>query len=951
MRVLQQVIVTAVLAGAFSAPVAAFDASAPVPADSAVTIGKLPNGMTYYIRHNGWPENRVELRLAVRAGSLVEDDDQRGLAHFVEHMAFNGSQNFPPGELVHYFESIGARLGPDLNAYTSFDETVYRLEVPVDRESLLERGIVMLADFAARLSFVDSEITQERGVVLEEWRGHLGAGERMSRLVLPVLYQGSRYADRLPIGDPDVIRNAPPARLRDFYHAWYRPDLMAIVVVGDIDPEKVETLVRDQMGELPKKEGPQPPRLAIPPADTTRFVIATDPEARFSSIGLTIEEPREPLRTQGDYRTSFVRSLFAAMLNDRFRELSRIPDAPFLMASASFGILAPGTRSFGVRATVEDGGIEGGLRALVLELQRARVHGFGEAELDRARNSLMASLERSYQERARTESSRLIAQYVSNFLDDTPMPSIEQRLQLAREILPGISIDDTDAVLDTILVEGSRVVIAEAPEKEGLETPTTQELAWVIAEAESTPVTPWVDQVAGRSLLESEPTPGHVQERHEIPSIGVTVLKLDNGVDVWLRPTDFKRDQVLISGYSLGGASVVDPKRYPEADNALAIVREAGFGGFSPTEISKLLAGKLVAANPFIGDYTQGITASSTPGDLITALQLLYLEFTQVSDRPEVLEVVQKRLRTILANREQDPDAAFWDAVARVNSRDHYMAHPTTIEDVNALRFEPAVDFYRRCFDNAADFTFFCVGAFQVDSIVPLLDRYVGALPSKHKRTARFKDRHYRFPDRIEEVVVRKGREPRSRTALAFFADAGRDRAERTLVWSLTDLVEIRLRDILREELGSTYSVSVAYSDLQPVPKYGTIEIAFGGAPENADRMVEATLAEIQRLQREGPSESDLSTVQEIERRALETSEKRNGWWLGAMQHSHLLGLDPEGIATVRSRIDALTVDALHRAAKQYFPMKRWTRITLLPEGSAVGDSSSTTQPPPIGDK
>ena len=926
------------LVAAASTPVVALDLSAAVPRDSAVTIGTLPNGLTYYVRANGWPEKRVELRLAIRAGSLNEDEDQRGLAHFVEHMAFNGSENFPPGEVVRYFESIGARLGSDLNASTSFDQTVYRLEVPVDGDSLLDRGLLLLADIAARLTFADSEIARERGVVLEEWRGRLGAGERMGRIVLPILYYGSRYADRLPIGDPDIIQSAPPARLRDFYRAWYRPEQMAICVVGDIDTTRVLALVRERLAPLPRREGPSLAPADVPLHPQTLFAIATDPEARVSTVGITFKQSRAPLRTLADYRTSWVRSLIAAMLNERFRELSRIPDAPFLGASASFGTLGPSTRVFSVGATVQEGRIEPGLRALVLELQRVRTHGFGAAEIERARSTLLAGIERAYEERDRTESRALVGQILAHYLDASPMPSIEQRLQLAREFLPGITVEDAHALLAEILAGGSRVVVVQAPEKEGLMTPAEGDLQLVIAAAESMAVTPWFDKVAGKSLLETLPEPGRVRARREIPALGVTVLELSNGVEVWLRSTDFQKDEVLISAHALGGASVVERDRYAAATQAVSIVREAGWGGFSPTEISKLLAGKLVGVSPYVGDYTQGITGSSTPADLETALQLLYLVFTSVSDRPEAVEVVKKQLRALLENRDQDPNLAFLDAVARVNSRDHYMERPLDRESVEALQFEPAVEFYRERFANAADFTFFVVGAFEIATLEPLLERYVASLPSAGGRRSKFRDREYRFPKGIVEEEVRKGLEPQSRTALTFFADPGRDRVERGRLAAANELLEIRLREILREELGSTYSVQVSTDDLQPVPGYGTVSVAFGGAPENRHHMVEETLREIARLQRDGPEESEVATVQEIQRRDLETSEKQNGWWASALRRSHLLGLDPAGILEARARIAALTPAVLRETFVRYFPLQRRTLVTLVPEGSADTD-------------
>jgi len=488
-----------------------------LPVDPAVRIGTLPNGMTYYVRKNGRPENRVALRLAVKAGSILEDEDQRGLAHFLEHMNFNGSEHFKPGELVAYLESIGARFGADANAYTSFDETVYMLDVPTDKPGLVDKGLVALSDFAARATLSDAEIEKERGVVLEEWRLGQGASSRIQRKQLPVLLHGSRYAERLPIGTPEVIRGFPSERLRAFDRAWYRPDRMAVVAVGDVDPAALEAAIRAAFADV-KGGGPEEalPVYDIPPHAETLVSVATDPEARGSAVTLIFKHPRVVEKTVGDYRRSLVESLFHAMVNDRLSERARRSDAPFLGASSSGGSLGQTLDTYVLSARVADGGIVAGLQALVTEAERVRRHGFSAAELERAKKSMLAAYERAYLERDKTESGSYAREYVSHFVDAEPTPGIETEYALVQELLPGIALDEVRDLTRTLVHDDSRVVLATAPEKEGLSAPTADELRAAVGTAAAAAVGPWEDTLAGRELMEQKPAPGRVTDTRAI---------------------------------------------------------------------------------------------------------------------------------------------------------------------------------------------------------------------------------------------------------------------------------------------------------------------------------------------------------------------------------------------------------------------------------------------------
>ncbi len=922
------------VAGPLSAAVHAIDLLADIPVDTLITMGRLDNGLTYYIRHNGWPEKRVSLRLAVKAGSLVEEDDQQGLAHLVEHMAFNGSEHFKPGELVKYLESVGARFGPDLNAYTSFDETVYILDAPTDGDSLAERGILVLSDFAGRLSLLDSEIDKERGVVLEEWRLGQGADERIRRVQYPVLYDGSRYADRLPIGLPEIIEKTPAQRLRDFYRSWYRPELMAVVVVGDIDPQEMKAEIVKAFGSLPAGSGAPVPVYEVPLHEATRVSVAVDREARSSGVSVTFKRPKGEERTIGDYRRSLVERLFSSMLGDRLEERAHVPDAPFVRAFAYGSEMGKTVSTFNLYAQTADGDLARGLEALLVEAERARRHGFGEEELERARKSIVASYDQLLNDLDRIENRSYAREYVSHFLTGEPTPGLPAEHRIVTGLLDTITLEDISEFIVDALNAGSRVILASAPDKEGLNPPTEEQLLDAADRAAETDIEPWTDNVSGRELMDTPPAPGTVVGTETRPELGLTILTLSNGATVWLKPTDFSKDEILFSSFAFGGASMADSADYNEAINSASVVGEAGVGGFKPLELEKLLAGKIVSGRPYIGDYTHGLSGSCAPKDLETALQLLYLTFTEPTDRPEAFEVLKNTYRTSLANRSADPNAVFGDSVRSVNSRDHYTNRVLTIPDVDRLRLDTSIDFYRRAFGNAADFSFVIVGSFDPEAITPLVARYIGALPSYGRRTSEYVDRGFAFPQGIRRVDVRKGVEPKARTTITFFADTGLDEMEMHRARAATEILRIRLREILREDMGGTYGVSISTSNTLPKPGYGTMTVTFGCSPDNVKSLSDAVFKEIERLRKEGPSPEDLHTIQEQERRGLETAEKSNGYWLGSLRTVQMMGWDPERILKRRERIDLLTVDNVREAIVRYFPMDRFTVVTLLPESN-----------------
>ncbi len=904
-----------------------------LPIDPAVRTGRLPNGLRYFLRQNSRPEKRVAMRLAVNAGAIQEDPDQRGLAHFLEHMAFNGTEHFKPGELVSFLESIGARFGPHVNASTSFDETIYMLELPVDKPGYVERGMLVLRDFAAGISLLPAEVEKERGVVLEEWRGRLGAGSRLTDKQLPVIFQGSRYAERLPIGLPEVLKSAPASRLKAFYEKWYRPDNMAVVVVGDLPLDQIEKLVRDQFSTIPAAKGAlSAVDTSVPAHKDTLVNMSTDPEAQGWSISIAFKGKAEHDTTVGGYRKSLVESLVSQMLNLRLRDIARRPNAPFLQASAGTSSIGRTLELFEIDAVVPEGQITEGLGAIVQEAKRMQQYGFSVDEMNRAKAALLASYERAYKERTTSESSSYANEYVRHFLEQEPIPGMEFEYKIAATYLPTVTAQEVAALAKEFITDENRVVLGVAPEKKDTPPPSADMLRNTIARASAAPVEPWKEATEGRTLVEKDPAGGKVTARRTVAEIGATVLTLSNGVEVWLKPTDFKNDQILFTSYAPGGVSLASEAEYKSASLATAMVGVGGMGGLNPVDLSKMLSGKIATASPSIGDYTHGVSGSATPKDLETALQLNFLVHTAPNMTPEVFDLLKRRLTGALQNRDQNPRAVFGEKVQQVNTSNHYSARELTPEDVPALNLEVMRRFYNARFSNAADFTYFIVGAFTVDEITPLVEKWIGSLPSTGKKSSAARDMGVRFPSSVVNEGVKKGKEPASQTVLSFFADPAFDEFEMHRIRAATSVLNIRLREILREEMGGTYGVGVGFSNTPPIKGYGMTVVQFGSSPENLDKMVAATLKEIERLKVEGPSLDDVNKVKELERRDLETNAKQNSYWMGSMQTVHLYGWDPAGIARRLDRTEKLTPDVLKTMFQKYFPTDRYTLVTLKPE-------------------
>jgi zinc protease len=878
------------------------------------------------------PEKRAELRLVVNAGSVLEGDDQLGYAHFVEHTAFNGTTHFAKNDLVKYLQSIGVRFGADLNAYTSFDQTIYVLPVPTDTAAIVEKGFQILEDWAHGQRFDSLEVVNERGVVREEWRGGRGAGERMMHRILPIALKGSRYAERLPIGNEQSIMKATPSILRRFYGDWYRPDLMAVVAVGDFDPATVESQIRRHFsGIRPVTNARKRAEFGVPDNVAPLVAVATDKEATSSEVQVTFKTPSRRVRTVGDYRQELMAELYTTMLSARFSEIAQRPDAPFLGAGAAKGqFLARGTDGFTLEAAVKDGGIERGLEALLTEARRVDQFGYLQSELDRAKQNMLRSYERANAERDKTNSSTFVEEYVGHYLQHDPIPGIEKEYALVQQLLPSITLADVNAAASRWITDENRVVIATAPEKATVKTPTVAELLAVFDRTAKASVTAYTESVSGDALIKKLPPAGQVTGAHVTPSVGVTEWRLSNGARVLVKPTDFKADEILFAAYAAGGTSLASNADFVSASLASQIVSLSGIGTLSRVDLDKRLAGKAAQLGPSISETTHGLTGSASPRDLETLFQLAHLHFTAPRLDTAAMQAFRNQVGPFLANRSSDPTSVFQDTIQVTLSQHSFRARPVSAATFAEVDPERALAFYRDRYADAANFTFVFVGNVDTVSLKPLIEKYLASLPAT-RRNETWRNVSSGPPKGVISKMVEKGIEPKATTLLVFTGPFTYTPENRTALRALLDYMQIKLTETLREELGGTYSPSVGGGGSRTPRQAYTVQVSYSSSPANADKLTASALAFIDTLKRVGPTQADVDKVKAQTLRVRETSLRQNGFWLSNIAARDQAGEDLAGLLDDAS-IRALTPAQIQAAARQYLDLGNYARFVLLPE-------------------
>ena len=908
-----------------------------LPISPEIKMGKLPNGLTYYIRKNARPEKKVELRLALKAGSILEDDDQQGLAHFTEHMAFNGSQHFKKNELVSFLQTIGVKFGADLNAYTGFDETVYILPIPVDKPENLEQGFLVLEDWASTVAFDPTEIDKERGVVLEEERLSKGADDRMLRKLLPHVLQGSKYEKRLPIGKSEILKTFKPEVIKRFYKDWYRPDLMAVLVVGDVDPSQAEALIKKHFEKLKAPSKVRPRDFAeVPSRLNSEGLAITDPEATNHVVQIFYATEKAKIETTvGDYRHSIIKNLTSQMLGQRMQELTQKADPPFIYGGSNRGEFVHGYEFYFAIALIGKAGVTPAINALVQENERARRFGFTTGELDRAKKSMMRNMERAYNEREKSESSDYVEEYVRNFLSDEPIPGIENEYNYYKEFMGGITLQEINEFTAKNIPSSSekKLVSFQGPEKADFKIPGDAELLTIVAEAEKLPVTPYEEKAVAANLMESAPEGGRIMFDKKNAELGTSELTLGNGVKVIVKPTDFKNDQIVLSGFRFGGQSLYDDKDLYSTQYASTLVSQMGVGIFSPNDLRKILAGKTVSASPRLTNLTEGISGQSGTADLETMLQLVHLYFTKPRKDEELFKSFITKQQAMVQNMMSDPRTVFQDSVQRMmyafNPRGPRFPRASDFEKINVDR---SLEIYKERFGNARGWTFYIVGSFEMAKLKPLIATYLGTLPSNSTPSPSFRDLGVRPVKGVVKKQIKKGNEPQSYISIAFTGEAPFSIEEQMKLQALMDLMNIKLIETLREELSGIYGGGMNGS-LSKNPYNGyTINVSLPCGPENVDKLIKATFAEIQKVKEKGPLEADLNKVKEAFSKQYLEDMRDNNYWLSRLQRGSELGADPADILTVEKRMNAVTTKDIQEAAKKYFNMNNYFQAVLYPE-------------------
>lgn len=930
-RVWIAALLLASLLGAQAAP----SLSDPLTTGPQVMVGTLANGLTYYIQKNSRPEKRVELRLVVKAGSILEDDDQLGLAHFSEHMAFNGSIHFKKHELVSYLQSIGLKFGADLNAYTGFNETVYILPIPTDKPENIKKGFLVLEDWAQGVSFNDVDIDLERAIVLEELRLGKGAQDRMNKVLLPRIFSGSQYAKRLPIGTEDSLRGFKHEAIKRFYKDWYRPNLMAVVVVGDIEVAAAKALVEFHFAALKNPDNERARTYpSIPARAGSEAVVVTDKEASNNAMMIRYPVQAAPIvATLGDYRQAMVERLFGAMLGQRMQELTQQANPPFVGGGSGVGRLVPGYRSFQSGALLGRQGSGPAVDALVQENERARQFGFGEAELERSKKGLLRNVEKAHAEREKTDSGRYANEYLRNFLEREPIPGIDNELDYTRTLLPTIGLADVNAFAQAVIPEKSaKLVIYTGSDKHDSGTPTEPQLLSNVTQAEQRTVAARTEKAVATSLMAKLPQGGRVVAERQQTLLGLTEWDLSNGVKVILKPTDFKNDEIVMSARRHGGQSRYDLADQFNAAYSSQVVGSVGVSDFTPVDLQKMLVGKVVRLGVGLDRFSDVVTAVSSTADLETMLQLVALKFSEPRNDPHLFQSFQTRSQDAVKNSRERPEVVFGDAVQSTLFNNHPRAlRSARAEDFEQFTLARTSEIYRERFSSAKGFTFIFVGSFTREAIKPLIATYLGSLPTPELSTA-YLDMGIRPVTGVVQRSVHAGAELKSIVALRFAGDASYSEDEQARARALADVLSIRIVDVLREKLTLIYAASV-YGRLTRIP-YQSYEfgLTLPCSPDNVEKVIAAAFAEIDKLQKNGPDAADLAKVKQNWLVANRKSMRDNSYWLGELQMAELYGTDPARILNFEKRAEAITADDVQAAAKRYLRRDNYVQVVLYPE-------------------
>lgn len=910
------------------------DFSKKIPIDPAVKTGKLKNGLTYYIQHNPKPEDKAEMRLVLNAGSILEDDDQQGLAHFIEHMAFNGTKSFRKNELIDYLQGLGVEFGADLNAHTGFDETVYKLSVPTNNEDVFNTSLKVLRDWADGITFSGEEIDNERGIVAEELRARSNATMRMYYQSVPVITNNSRYSERLPIGTLDVIMNSDYDALKRYYKDWYRPDLMALVLVGDFDVAEAELKIKSMFKGLkgPKKSKE---RIYYGIEDNVKpsVSIITDKEAKGVAITIYHKRQGKDVITLEDYKLDLLETLYSGMLRQRLSELEFSPDAPYLSANTGIGKFLGRLDNYYLRALLKEDKIEQGIEALLEESERARRHGFKTSELERYKAELINNADFFQKETGKIPTRIYVERYINNFTDNEPIPSDAFRYNFYNALLPTITVEDVNKIAEKWITDKNIAIVINAIDKPELELPSESDLLELLDNSRTKTVDPYVDTLENVKLMTSKPNPSQIVSTSYNDTIDMTTWKFANGVTIIAKPTSFQNDMISMSGFRPGGSSNAPDSIYVSARSAANIIGASGINNVSNTDLDKLNMGKSVKVTPYINYYDDLFSGSSSSADLERMLQMVHLYFTSPNKDENVFDFYKESSISLYKDQDKSPGTVFRKKITEVMTRNHLRGIPLTETQVkNELDLETAFNFYKERFSSANGFTFVFVGNFDLEHLKEFTSQYLGSLPSNLNEKSNWSDIGLRRPTGIIKNTVVKGIEDKSEVVMNFTGTLDFTLEKKSKMMLLAKLLKIKLTEEMREKMSGVYGVKVSgFAANRPYDWY-RMNVEFTCAPENVEKLIAKVFEEIEKIKINGASQKDLNKLKEAELANNKEFLNNNSYWAMKLREAHEFNLDYSDILNYQSKINEMTSSDFKEAAITYFNSDNYAEFVLLPE-------------------
>ena len=925
---------------AFFAGLAQAQQMPPIPADPDVVVGKLDNGLTYYIRHNNWPENRADFYIAQKVGAIQEEESQRGLAHFLEHMCFNGTKHFPGNGVIRYCESIGVQFGRDLNAYTSIDQTVYNISnVPTDRQSALDSCLLILSDWSNALTLDPKEIDEERGVIHEEWRMRTSASSRMFERNLPKLYPGSKYGVRYPIGLMSVIDNFKPKELRDYYEKWYHPTNQAIIVVGNVDVKHTENKIKELFGSFKNPANPAPiVDEQVPDNAEPIVIIDKDKEQQTNSVELMIKHDVFPASEKGNLSYliyNYAKQAAMTMLNNRLKEKALDPECPYVGAYANDGtfIFAKTKDAFNLSASPKDlGKTAAALKAAYTEALRAARFGFTATEYARFQEDYKSALEKEYSNKDKRRNGQLYRDLVDNFLEGDPMPSIDFEYQTMSQIVPAMPVEVANQMMAELVPanDSNLIVLSFLNEAEGNVYPTEAELLGAIKDARAQKIEAYVDNVKNEPLITTLPKAGKVKKEVKNEKLGYTTLTLSNGVVVNLMKTDYKKDQVLLSGRGQGGSTLYGAKDFANLQLFDNVIGYSGLGAFSSTELQKALAGKIANADLTLGQLSTNVSGNSTPKDVETMLQMVYLYFTNINKDQKSFDNLMQQLEVSLKNREINPDVAFSDSISATIYGHNPRIAPLTTERLKEISYDRILQIAKEQTANAAAFTFTIVGNYDEATIRPLIEQYIASLPSK-KKVVKGKNIVTNFKGEAINHFKRKMETPQANSIVVWYTDKLPYSQENSIRANIAgQILSMIYLKTIREDAGAAYSCgAVAQTSKNDFENMTRILAYCPLKPEMADQVFDIMRKEINGMAKTVDADK-LQKVKEYLHKNISDQRKTNNYWLQILNLYTNYGIDMD--TNYDAVVDAQTPETIATIVGEILKSGNRAEILMLPQ-------------------